>query len=141
MESHEGEISLRISFDGKVALLNYLSGVKPIPLSVVCIDTRGKRGSSDVCRFFTDIQTSLTMLRRLWLIFAAMTLFSSSDLDFIATDNFPVILGISNTLIHARVGLGWSHGSGVEHKPHLPAKHASDAVWYVYFSVHSIHEP
>ncbi|KAJ7832904.1 hypothetical protein B0H14DRAFT_2591845 [Mycena olivaceomarginata] len=100
MESHEGDISLRISFDGKVALLNYLSGV-----------------------------LNQYHFQWLWLIFAAMTLFSSSDLDFIATDNFPAILGISNTLIHARVGLGWSQGAGVEHKPHPPAKHASDVVW------------
>ncbi|KAF8143782.1 hypothetical protein K438DRAFT_1783420 [Mycena galopus ATCC 62051] len=95
MENYEGEISLRISFDGK---------------------------------WFVSILAESAALQTLWLIFTAMMLFSSSDLDFIATDNFPVILGISNTLIYARVGLGWSQGSGVEHKPHSPAKHASDAV-------------
>ncbi|KAJ7187691.1 hypothetical protein GGX14DRAFT_547144 [Mycena pura] len=43
-----------------------------------------------------------------WLTFLAITGFLGSDMQFIALDNFPVILAISNTLIHARVGLGWS---------------------------------
>ncbi|KAJ7114664.1 hypothetical protein C8R43DRAFT_961275 [Mycena crocata] len=46
-------------------------------------------------------------LQTLWLIFTAFTTLTS-NFGFIATDNFPVILGISNLLIHARVGLGWA---------------------------------
>ncbi|KAF8147062.1 hypothetical protein K438DRAFT_488684 [Mycena galopus ATCC 62051] len=90
--------------------------------------TKVKSASESRLTWFVSILAESAALQTLWLIFTAMTLFSSSDLDFIATDNFPVILGISNTLIHARVGLGWSQGSGVEHKPHSPAKYASDAV-------------
>ncbi|KAJ7349868.1 hypothetical protein DFH08DRAFT_125811 [Mycena albidolilacea] len=90
--------------------------------------TKVKSASESRLTWFVSILVESAALQTLWLIFAAMTLFSRSDLDFIATDNFPAILGISNTLIHARVGLGWSQGAGVEHKPHPPAKHASDVV-------------
>jgi hypothetical protein len=44
----------------------------------------------------------------LWLIFSFITQLAESDLAFIFIDSFPAILGISNMLIHARVGLGWS---------------------------------
>ncbi|KAJ7257846.1 hypothetical protein C8J57DRAFT_1342924, partial [Mycena rebaudengoi] len=47
-------------------------------------------------------------LQTLWLIFSFITQLAESDLAFIFIDSFPVILGISNMLIHARVGLGWS---------------------------------
>ncbi|KAJ7817163.1 hypothetical protein B0H14DRAFT_2602171 [Mycena olivaceomarginata] len=52
----------------------------------------------------------------LWLIFTMMTLLFKSDLFFIAQENLSVILGISNTLIHARVGLGWSQDSVLAYK-------------------------
>lgn len=54
---------------------------------------------------------------RFWLTFLAITGFLGSDMEFIALDNFPVILAISNTLIHARVGLGWSQDSAVARRP------------------------
>jgi hypothetical protein len=72
------------------------------------------------------------MQPRLWFTLAAITLFANTDVDFILSDNFPAILGISNTLIHARVGLGWSPNSAVvDHKPQAPVKYPGDAVWYV----------
>jgi hypothetical protein len=47
-----------------------------------------------------------------------MTLLFRSDAQFFTSDSFPAILGISNTMIHARVGLGWSQSSaGSREKP------------------------
>ncbi|KAJ7848981.1 hypothetical protein B0H14DRAFT_3138136, partial [Mycena olivaceomarginata] len=47
-----------------------------------------------------------------WLVFGAITLFVKSDAAYAVyavSDTFPAIIGIANLLIHARVGLGWSH--------------------------------
>ncbi|KAJ7431777.1 hypothetical protein B0H11DRAFT_1941267 [Mycena galericulata] len=38
--------------------------------------------------------------------FSAVTIFASSDAEFIALDTFPAVIGIANLLTHARVGLG-----------------------------------
>jgi hypothetical protein len=66
---------------------------------------------------------------RLWLTLTAVTLFADSDVEFIGVDCFPAILGISNTLIHARVGLGWSSSSVAGHyKPQSATKYPGDAV-------------
>ncbi|KAJ7258602.1 hypothetical protein C8J57DRAFT_1515901 [Mycena rebaudengoi] len=45
-------------------------------------------------------------LQTLWLIITFLSQIAESNLEFIFTDSFPVILAISNILIHARVGLG-----------------------------------
>ncbi|KAJ7257781.1 hypothetical protein C8J57DRAFT_1342754 [Mycena rebaudengoi] len=46
-------------------------------------------------------------LQTVWLIFTGLTTLTSG-FGFIAVDNLPVIIGIANLLIHARVGLGWA---------------------------------
>ncbi|KAJ7181205.1 hypothetical protein C8R46DRAFT_1071659, partial [Mycena filopes] len=50
-------------------------------------------------------------LQTLWLIITAATGLAGGNIVFIPADTFPAIIGISNTLIHARVGLGWSPSS------------------------------
>jgi hypothetical protein len=64
----------------------------------------------------------------------ALTSLLSSNMEGVARDTFPAILAISNTLIHARVGLGWSQDSAVARKPRdqtMP-KSGGNAVWYVF---------
>ncbi|KAJ7912415.1 hypothetical protein B0H13DRAFT_2271621 [Mycena leptocephala] len=76
-------------------------------------------------------------LQTLWLTLTAVTLFADSDVEFIGVDCFPAILGISNTLIHARVGLGWSSSSVAGHyKPQSATKYPGDAVY-----THVLEEP
>ncbi|KAJ7242931.1 hypothetical protein C8J57DRAFT_1366529 [Mycena rebaudengoi] len=47
-------------------------------------------------------------LQTFWLVFTFIIQLAESDFEFVFNDSFPVILAISNMLIHARVGLGWS---------------------------------
>jgi hypothetical protein len=63
-----------------------------------------------------------------------MTVFLMSEKQFIAQDNFLAILAISNTLIQARVGLGWSQDSAVSPRPRdqTTPKSGGNAVWYVF---------
>ncbi|KAJ6511766.1 hypothetical protein DFH09DRAFT_999341, partial [Mycena vulgaris] len=79
---------------------------------------------------FLAILVESAALQMLWLAFTVITQFATSDAEFIASDTFPVIIGISNLLIHARVGLGWSHDSTGPHKVQPPTKyiHKEDAV-------------
>ncbi|KAJ7648760.1 hypothetical protein DFH06DRAFT_1476235 [Mycena polygramma] len=58
--------------------------------------------------WFLSIMVESAALQTLWLVFGATAGLSTSSLAFIGIANFPAIVGISNTLIHARVGLGWS---------------------------------
>ncbi|KAK7042837.1 hypothetical protein R3P38DRAFT_3309936 [Favolaschia claudopus] len=44
----------------------------------------------------------------LWLVLSAVTILSGAHAAFIMPVTYPAILSISNLLIHARVGLGWS---------------------------------
>ncbi|KAJ7858594.1 hypothetical protein B0H13DRAFT_2356451 [Mycena leptocephala] len=67
----------------------------------------------DALVWFLSILVESAALQTLWLILTAVTLLVNTDVDFILADNFPAILGISNTLIHARVGLGWSPNSPI----------------------------
>ncbi|KAJ7912407.1 hypothetical protein B0H13DRAFT_2660129 [Mycena leptocephala] len=79
--------------------------------------------------WFLSILAESAALQTIWLTLAAVTLFTASDVYFIGIDNFPTILGISNTLIHARVGLGWSPSSAAGHyKPQSATKYPGDAV-------------
>ncbi|KAF8148148.1 hypothetical protein K438DRAFT_2087484 [Mycena galopus ATCC 62051] len=66
--------------------------------------------TNELNKWFLSILVESAALQTcaLWLIVTMMTILFNSDLQFVAQDNFPVILGISNTLIHVRVGLGWS---------------------------------
>ncbi|KAJ7093752.1 hypothetical protein C8R44DRAFT_815079 [Mycena epipterygia] len=50
-------------------------------------------------------------LQTFWLTFVAIADFAGSYAGLIASDTLPVVIGISNLLIHARVGLGWSQSS------------------------------
>ncbi|KAJ7912430.1 hypothetical protein B0H13DRAFT_1874939 [Mycena leptocephala] len=88
--------------------------------------------NSELNKWFLSIlveSAGLQTFPRLCFTLAAITLFANTDVDFILSDNFPAILGISNTLIHARVGLGWSPNSAVvDHKPQAPVKYPGDAV-------------
>ncbi|KAJ7131235.1 hypothetical protein C8R44DRAFT_774536 [Mycena epipterygia] len=65
---------------------------------------------------FLVILVESAALQTFWLTLTAITIFAHSDAEFIASDTFPVIIGIVNLLIHARVGLGWSQDSAVHHK-------------------------
>ncbi|KAJ7251669.1 hypothetical protein C8J57DRAFT_670386 [Mycena rebaudengoi] len=65
-------------------------------------------GSESRLLGFLAILVESAALQTFWFIVFSITQLAESDLDFIFADSFPVILGISNMLIHARVGLGWS---------------------------------
>jgi hypothetical protein len=81
---------------------------------VVSVYIGRERGTTDVCINIVNGDYKVLILHpRLWLILTAVTLLVDTDVDFILTDTFPAILGISNTLIHARVGLGWSPNSSI----------------------------
>ncbi|KAJ6514607.1 hypothetical protein DFH09DRAFT_253928 [Mycena vulgaris] len=75
---------------------------------------------------FLSILVESAALQTLWLSFTAITQFATSDTQFIASDTFPVIIGISNLLIHARVGLGWSQDSAAPKKVQHTAKHTNE---------------
>ncbi|KAF7355986.1 hypothetical protein MVEN_00928000 [Mycena venus] len=79
-------------------------------------------------KWLLSILVESAALQTFWLIFDGMTLLFRSDAEFIATDTFPAILGISNTLIHARVGLGWSQDSAVTYKPKARSEYPKNAV-------------
>ncbi|KAJ7629220.1 hypothetical protein DFH06DRAFT_1480531 [Mycena polygramma] len=70
--------------------------------------TRMISTSQSRLRWFLSILVESAALQTIWLIFCSVALLFASHLAFVGADNFPVILGISNSLIHARVGLGWS---------------------------------
>ncbi|KAJ7686350.1 hypothetical protein B0H17DRAFT_1072055 [Mycena rosella] len=63
--------------------------------------------------FLLTILVESAGLQMIWLLFAGITQFVISDAEFIASETLPAIIGISNLLIHARVGLGWSQDSAV----------------------------
>ncbi|KAJ7509533.1 hypothetical protein B0H11DRAFT_1960019, partial [Mycena galericulata] len=66
---------------------------------------------------FLAILVESAALQTVWFSFTAVTVLASSDAEFIASDCFPVVIGIANLLIHARVGLGWSQDAViVKHK-------------------------
>ncbi|KAF7350182.1 hypothetical protein MVEN_01321000 [Mycena venus] len=90
-----------------------------------------KSGSESRLQWFLSILVESAALQTFWLIFGGMTLLFSSNLlkaSFIATESFPAILGISNTLIHARVDLGWSQDFAVTYKPKAGGKCPKNAV-------------
>ncbi|KAJ6539973.1 hypothetical protein DFH09DRAFT_1175769, partial [Mycena vulgaris] len=80
---------------------------------------------------FLVILVESAALPAFWLTFTGLATLADSDVDFIASDTFPLIIGIPNLLIHARVGLGWSQDSVVPHNVQPTAKYIKneDAVW------------
>ncbi|KAJ7742989.1 hypothetical protein B0H14DRAFT_2637528 [Mycena olivaceomarginata] len=70
-----------------------------------------KTTSDSGLMFFLAILVESAALQTIWLIISAATLLAGSHVEFIATVGFPAILSISNLLIHARIGLGWSQES------------------------------
>ncbi|KAJ7166886.1 hypothetical protein C8R46DRAFT_1095538 [Mycena filopes] len=85
---------------------------------------------------FLSILAESAALQTMWVIFGALMEAAHSDVVFIVIDTFPAIIhciphliGISNTLIHARVGLGWSQSSDSMGKPPPPPQsNGRDAV-------------
>jgi hypothetical protein len=70
---------------------------------------------------------------RFWLVLGAITIFGKSGAgaaQFAVSDTFPAIIGIANLLIHARVGLGWSHD---QTSPSKATGNSSEraVVWFV----------
>jgi len=86
----------------------------------ICMVTKAKSASESRLTWFLSILVESAALQTSWFTFLAITGFLGSDMQFIALDNFPVILAISNTLIHARVGLGWSPPSAVQAPAQAP---------------------
>ncbi|KAJ7257793.1 hypothetical protein C8J57DRAFT_545241 [Mycena rebaudengoi] len=80
--------------------------------------TRFNSGSESRLLDILAILVESAALQTLWLILTFIGQLAESDVEFIFTDSFPVILAISNMLIHARVGLGWSTQSSTTATPH-----------------------
>ncbi|KAF7353481.1 hypothetical protein MSAN_01537700 [Mycena sanguinolenta] len=64
--------------------------------------------SNSVLMFFLAILVESAALQTFWLVFTSSTILATSSVEFLTLDAFPVVLCISNLLIHVRVGLGWS---------------------------------
>ncbi|KAJ6453950.1 hypothetical protein C8R45DRAFT_944872 [Mycena sanguinolenta] len=79
-------------------------------------------------QWFLSILIESAALQTFWLLFSLITSLLISDALYIAYDKFPVIIAISNTLIHARVGLGWSENSGGL-QTQKTGKSPENAVW------------
>ncbi|KAJ7788848.1 hypothetical protein B0H14DRAFT_2946676, partial [Mycena olivaceomarginata] len=76
----------------------------------ICKVTAAIRSTSDSrLMYFLNVLVESAALQTFWLVLGAITIFGKSDAEFAVSDTFPAIIGIANLLIHARVGLGWSH--------------------------------
>ncbi|KAF7360962.1 hypothetical protein MSAN_01126300 [Mycena sanguinolenta] len=86
--------------------------------------------SKSSLKWFLSILIESAALQTIWSLICIVTALLQSPAVSIAVDNFPAIIAISNTLIHARVGLGWAEGP-----PGLQIKNngnsPGNAVWYV----------
>ncbi|KAK7042862.1 hypothetical protein R3P38DRAFT_3348728, partial [Favolaschia claudopus] len=58
--------------------------------------------------FFLVIVIESAALQTLWLVLSAVTVLFGFHAAFMIPLTYPAVVGISNLLIHARVGLGWS---------------------------------
>ncbi|KAF7360963.1 hypothetical protein MSAN_01126400 [Mycena sanguinolenta] len=67
--------------------------------------------SKSSLKWFLSILIESAALQTVWSLICIVTALQQSPAVFIAVDNFPAIIAISNTLIHARVGLGWAEDS------------------------------
>ncbi|KAJ6472432.1 hypothetical protein C8R45DRAFT_1013014 [Mycena sanguinolenta] len=63
---------------------------------------------SSALMLFLAILVESAALQTCWLIFTSITILAGSPVELLSLNAFPVVLCISNLLIHARVGLGWS---------------------------------
>ncbi|KAJ7814627.1 hypothetical protein B0H14DRAFT_2850019 [Mycena olivaceomarginata] len=88
----------------------------------ICRLTRVKSGSDSRLKWFLVLLVECAAIQTIWQIFMLAT-FGEVD----ARDTFPAIVGISNTLIHARVGLGWSPDSPAA-KQQSTQKHGGNIV-------------
>ncbi|KAJ6464458.1 hypothetical protein C8R45DRAFT_500209 [Mycena sanguinolenta] len=61
--------------------------------------------------FFLSVLVESAALQTFWLIFTSASNLAGSSVEFLTLGAFPIVLCISNLLIHARVGLGWSPDS------------------------------
>ncbi|KAJ7364712.1 hypothetical protein DFH08DRAFT_839825 [Mycena albidolilacea] len=77
--------------------------------------------------WFLSIVIESAALQAVWLTISITTILFDSDAQFFTMDGFPAIIGISNTLIHARVGLGWSQGSAGSREKKLGNKPPGNA--------------
>ncbi|KAJ7306975.1 hypothetical protein DFH08DRAFT_513412 [Mycena albidolilacea] len=79
----------------------------------ICKVTTAIRPTSDSrLMYFLNVLVESAALQTFWLVFGVITEFAKSDAAYAVyavSDTFPAIIGIANLLIHARVGLGWSH--------------------------------
>ncbi|KAJ6447825.1 hypothetical protein C8R45DRAFT_1084620, partial [Mycena sanguinolenta] len=73
--------------------------------------TKVASSSQSTLKWFLSILIESAALQTFWLLLSLIASLLGSDALFIVDDNFPAIIAISNTLIHARVGLGWSESS------------------------------
>jgi len=83
---------------------------------------RVKFGSDSRLKWFLVILVESAAIQTFWQIFALAT-----DGEVEARDTFPAVVGISNILIHARVGLGWSPDSPAT-KQQSTQKHGGNIV-------------
>ncbi|KAJ7021940.1 hypothetical protein C8F04DRAFT_1273161 [Mycena alexandri] len=63
-----------------------------------------------------EVLVESAALQTFWLTFVAIADFAGSYAGLIASDTLPVVIGISNLLIHTRVGLGWSRTSSTSQR-------------------------
>ncbi|KAF7326460.1 hypothetical protein MSAN_02510300 [Mycena sanguinolenta] len=90
--------------------------------------TKVASSSKSSLTWFFSIVIESAALQTFWLLICITAALLESDALFIALDNFPVIIAISNTLIHARVGLGWSQDSTSAQMPRSAGKSPMNAV-------------
>ncbi|KAJ7223134.1 hypothetical protein GGX14DRAFT_657409 [Mycena pura] len=128
----------------------YSTGLIIYRIRTVSKPAKTKPGPA-LMRLLSVLAESAT-LQTVWLTISVLLLSLSGqfkfDAQFIFVDCLPAILGISNLMIHARVGLGWSQDYAVDndarwrkHRRELPVMHhtlpvviSDDAVW---LSLHS----
>jgi len=84
--------------------------------------------SKSTLTWFFSIVIESAALQTFWLLICMIAALRTSDALFITGDSFPVIIGIANTLIHARVGLGWSQDSAGVQMQRSPGKTPENAV-------------
>ncbi|KAJ7486664.1 hypothetical protein FB451DRAFT_1227742, partial [Mycena latifolia] len=112
---HE-EIKPWMATSFSLSLLTTIYSTTFIVLRITRATVKAKSASESRLMSFLAILVESAALQMFWLTFTAITMFATSDAEFIASDTLPAIIGISNLLIHARVGLGWSPDSTPQYK-------------------------
>ncbi|KAJ7097135.1 hypothetical protein B0H15DRAFT_32432 [Mycena belliarum] len=97
---------------GAACLCSFLTMIYSTAFIVIRISRAADKTAPDSrLMSFLAILVESAALQALWLAFTAATIFTTSDVEIIAAETFPAVIGISNLLILARVSLGWSQGS------------------------------